>query len=75
MEKEKEEISLEELVDRERAALGPNTTKVTLETFLAWKKRKLKEKEEKEKKEADKKKKDFNAGRNLGVIVVSYCYF
>ncbi|ROT64472.1 putative zinc finger CCCH domain-containing protein 15-like [Penaeus vannamei] len=66
MEKEKEEISLEELVDRERAALGPNTTKVTLETFLAWKKRKLKEKEEKEKKEADKKKKDFNAGRNLG---------
>ncbi|XP_037804474.1 zinc finger CCCH domain-containing protein 15 homolog isoform X1 [Penaeus monodon] len=67
MEKEKEEISLEELVDRERAALGPNTTKVTLETFLAWKKRKLKEKEEKEKKEADKKKKDFNAGRNLGL--------
>ena len=26
-------ISLEDLIERERAALGPNQTKITLETF------------------------------------------
>lgn len=33
-------VSMEMLVERERASLGKNTTKVTLETFLAWKKTK-----------------------------------
>ncbi|XP_066958801.1 zinc finger CCCH domain-containing protein 15 homolog [Macrobrachium rosenbergii] len=62
-----DQISLEDLIERERAALGSNTTKVTLETFLAWKKRKLKEKEEQEKKDSDKKKKDYNMGRDVGL--------
>lgn len=37
----RDEISLEDLIEKERAALGPKQTKVTLETFLAWKKRKI----------------------------------
>lgn len=73
MEKQKEEISLEDLVERERAALGHNTTKVTLETFLAWKKRKLKEKQEKEKKESEKKKKDYSSGKDHGVSEKEGC--
>lgn len=40
----KNEISLVDLIERERAALGSNQTKITLETFIAWKKRKLQEK-------------------------------
>lgn len=67
MEKQKEDISLEDLVERDRAALGTNTTRVTLETFLAWKKRKLKEKEDKLKKESEKKKKDYHAGKDFGL--------
>ncbi|XP_045598584.2 zinc finger CCCH domain-containing protein 15 homolog [Procambarus clarkii] len=67
MDKQKEEISLEDLVERERAALGHNTTRVTLETFLAWKKRKLKEREEQEKRESDKRKKDFHSGKDFGL--------
>ncbi|KAK2722582.1 zinc finger CCCH domain-containing protein 15 homolog [Artemia franciscana] len=63
----KDELSIEELVERERANLGLKQTKVTLETFLAWKKRKLKEKEEKTKKESDKKKAEYKAGRNVGL--------
>ncbi|XP_071523738.1 zinc finger CCCH domain-containing protein 15 homolog [Panulirus ornatus] len=67
MEKMKEDISLEDLVERERAALGSNTTRVTLETFLAWKKRKLKEKQDQEKKDSEKKKKDYHAGKDFGL--------
>lgn len=67
MDKQKEEISLEDLVERERAALGHNTTRVTLETFLAWKKRKLKEKEDLERKDSEKKKKDFHSGKDFGL--------
>ncbi|TNM99435.1 hypothetical protein fugu_012468 [Takifugu bimaculatus] len=43
-EEKEEEISLEELIENERAALGHNVTRITLETFLAWKKRKKQEK-------------------------------
>uniref|UniRef100_A0A3P9NAY8 Zinc finger CCCH domain-containing protein 15 n=1 Tax=Poecilia reticulata TaxID=8081 RepID=A0A3P9NAY8_POERE len=43
-EEKEEEISLEELIESERAALGVNVTRITLETFLAWKKRKRQEK-------------------------------
>jgi hypothetical protein len=38
------QMTLEELVESERAALGTALTPVTLETFMAWKKRKLTEK-------------------------------
>ena len=38
---DKDEISLEELIEEERAKLGTNLTKITLETFTTWKKRKV----------------------------------
>lgn len=44
--KNSNELSMEMLVEKERASLGKNVTKVTLETFLAWKKRKIVEKKE-----------------------------
>lgn len=37
----KSDISLEDLIEKERAALGVNQTRITLDTFLAWKKRKI----------------------------------
>ncbi|XP_030642965.1 zinc finger CCCH domain-containing protein 15 isoform X2 [Chanos chanos] len=66
-EKEEEEISLEELIENERAALGPNVTRITLATFLAWKKRKRQEKITKAEQDMEKKKADFKAGKALGV--------
>nr|CAG4636461.1 EOG090X0C5B [Eubosmina coregoni]SVE70024.1 EOG090X0C5B [Eubosmina coregoni] len=66
-EDKKDEISLEDLIEKERAALGPNQTKVTLETFLAWKKRKLREREETSNKENNRKKAEFKAGRHVGI--------
>ncbi|PSN43922.1 Zinc finger CCCH domain-containing protein 15, partial [Blattella germanica] len=72
-EDKKEEISLEDLIERERAALGSNLTKVTLESFLAWKKRKVKEKKDAALKEEEKKRNDFKAGRQVGVRI--YYYF
>lgn len=70
--KKKEEIgdklTLEDLVEKERASLSSkNLTKVTLESFLKWKERKRKEKIAKHKADQDKKKADFKAGRALGV--------
>lgn len=62
----KEEISLEELIDIERKRLGPNTTKVTLETFMVWKNKKITEKKEALIQSTKKKKKDFKQGRLLG---------
>ena len=47
--------------------MGVNQTKVTLESFLAWKKRKLQEKRDREQKDEDKKRKDFREGRALGL--------
>lgn len=44
--KNSNELSMEMLVEKERASLGKNVTKVTLESFLAWKKRKIVEKKE-----------------------------
>lgn len=64
----KEEISFEEFIETERAKLGGNLTKLTLETFLEWKKRKLKEKKEKFEMEQAKKKDDFKAGRIVGKV-------
>lgn len=61
------EISLEDLIEKERAALGPKQTKVTLETFLAWKKRKIQEKIDQAKKDEDKKRSDYKAGKQVGL--------
>ncbi|RZB41643.1 zinc finger CCCH domain-containing protein 15 -like [Asbolus verrucosus] len=61
------EISLEDLIEKERAALGPNQTKVTLDSFLAWKKRKIQEKKDAATKEEEKKRMDFKAGRQVGL--------
>ncbi|XP_043105478.1 zinc finger CCCH domain-containing protein 15 [Puntigrus tetrazona] len=62
-----EEISLEDLIETERAALGANVTRITLETFLAWKKRKRQEKLAKAEQDMERKKADFKAGRAFGV--------
>uniref|UniRef100_A0A182YN66 Zinc finger CCCH domain-containing protein 15 n=1 Tax=Anopheles stephensi TaxID=30069 RepID=A0A182YN66_ANOST len=66
-ESQKEEISLVDLIERERAALGPSQTRVTLESFLAWKKRKIQEKKDRLQKEEERKLKDFKAGRQNGL--------
>uniref|UniRef100_A0A8D0L822 Zinc finger CCCH domain-containing protein 15 n=1 Tax=Sphenodon punctatus TaxID=8508 RepID=A0A8D0L822_SPHPU len=64
-EEKEEEISLEDLIERERAALGPNVTKITLESFLAWKKRKRQEKINKIEQDMERRKADFKAGKAL----------
>ncbi|XP_014231950.1 zinc finger CCCH domain-containing protein 15 homolog [Trichogramma pretiosum] len=66
-EDKKDEISLEDLIEKERANLGPNQTKITLETFIAWKKRKLQEKQQKAVKDEEKKRSDYKAGRQVGI--------
>jgi len=50
-------------------------TKITLETFLAWKKRKLKEKEEQAIKDEEKKRNDYKAGRQVGISGREMFYF
>ena len=60
-------ITIEELVETERAQLGCNLTKITLESFMEWKKCKVAEKKEALAKVLAKKKSDFKAGRALGV--------
>lgn len=65
---QKETISLEDLIESERAALGSNVTKVTLDSFLAWKKRKVEEKKQQLVKDEEKKRTDFvKHGRLLGL--------
>ncbi|KAH8401315.1 hypothetical protein KR009_004488 [Drosophila setifemur] len=61
------EISLVDLIEKERAALGPHQTRVTLESFLAWKKRKLAEKKAKMVAEEERKKNDFSKGKQFGI--------
>jgi hypothetical protein len=64
-----DEISLEELIESKRAELSSRNdlTKVTLETFVLWKKRKLKEKSDKEKKDKEKRKDKYKAGLTVGL--------
>lgn len=52
----------------QRAALGANVTKITLESFLAWKKRKRQEKINKAEQDMERRKADFKAGKALVVI-------
>ncbi|KAF0295082.1 Zinc finger CCCH domain-containing protein 15 [Amphibalanus amphitrite] len=63
----KDEITIEELVEKERAALGSNLTKITYTTFLAWKKRKLAERKKEESKKQAKKKNDAKSGKSGGL--------
>jgi len=68
IEKENQAISIEELIEKERATLDSSKlTKVTLETFVAWKKKKLKEKKDSEKKELAKKAQKLKAGNTGGL--------
>jgi hypothetical protein len=55
------------LVEIERAKLGFDLTKITLESFLEWKKKKIREKQDKDQKENDRKKAEFKAGKNVGL--------
>ncbi len=59
---EEDELSLEMLIEKERASLGSNVTKITLESFLAWKVRKIKEKKDERVKQDEKKRTDFKLG-------------
>ncbi|CAI9591742.1 unnamed protein product [Staurois parvus] len=65
--RKRDEISLEDLIEKERAALGPNVTRITLESFLAWKKRKREERIVRAEEEMEKRKADFKAGKSLGI--------
>ncbi|KAG8432815.1 hypothetical protein GDO86_017167 [Hymenochirus boettgeri] len=66
-EEKDEEISLEDLIEKERAALGPNVARITLESFLAWKKRKRQDRIIKSEEEMERRKADFKAGKSLGI--------
>lgn len=62
------QISLEELIEKERAALSSkNLTKITLQSFVAWKKRKLRERKQKAEEEEKDKKDKIKAGKALGM--------
>ena len=63
----KDDITIEELVEIERAKLDYNLPKITLESFLEWKRKKIKERTEKDQKETDRKKAEYKAGRNIGL--------
>lgn len=63
----KEEISIEDLVERERAALGFDLPKITLTSFMAWKKKRIEERRMKAAADAEKKKADLKDGKNVTV--------
>merc|ERR1711937_811045 len=63
----KNQISLEDLIERERAALGPNQTKITLETFSVWKAKKKAEKKAARDKDIKEKTKKAKAGQVKGL--------
>ncbi|XP_067933855.1 zinc finger CCCH domain-containing protein 15-like [Watersipora subatra] len=67
MEEQKESITLEDLIERERAKLEGNQPKITLESFLAWKTKKRNERIKKDKAANEKKKADFKQGKMFGV--------
>lgn len=62
-----DEITLEDLIEKERAALGSNLTKITFETFCAWKKRKLLERQRERAKEEKRKRTELKAGKDTGL--------
>ncbi|KAH7979601.1 hypothetical protein HPB49_010063 [Dermacentor silvarum] len=50
-----------------QAKIGGNLPRITLESFLAWKKAKIREKQDTEQKERDRKRDEFKAGRSIGL--------
>ncbi|ESO96218.1 hypothetical protein LOTGIDRAFT_227129 [Lottia gigantea] len=66
-EDKEDEISIEELIEKERAMLGDDTTKVTLESFLKWKERKRREKREAREKDEKEKKNAYKQGKLSGI--------
>jgi len=61
-------ITIEDLIEKERAALSSNNlTKVTIQTFIAWKKKKIKEKKMAEKEEENKRRNDMKSGKMGGL--------
>ncbi|CAI5439500.1 unnamed protein product [Caenorhabditis angaria] len=63
-----DEISIEELVEKERAALSSkDLTKLTLQTFIAWKKKKLRERKQKEEDDIKAKKEKIKSGKSNGM--------
>jgi len=65
-----EETSIEELIEQKRSELSAQTkalTPVNLQTFVAWKKRKLREKADAEKKNNEDKKKKMKSGVTVGM--------
>ncbi|XP_030832320.1 zinc finger CCCH domain-containing protein 15 [Strongylocentrotus purpuratus] len=69
MEEQEEDskISLEELIEDERNKLTGNLTKINLQTFMQWKKRKIAEKVEKLEADQNKKRNELKQGKSLGV--------
>lgn len=63
----KQFLALISLFTWQRAALGPNVTKITLECFIAWKRRKRQEKLDKAEQDMERRKADFKAGKALVV--------
>ena len=69
-EEKKEETSIEELIEQKRSELSAQNkslTPVNLQTFVAWKKRKLREKADQEKKDRESKKKKMKDGLTVGM--------
>lgn len=60
-------IAMEELVEVERAKLPHDLPRLTLETFLQWKKRKIEERKTEKAKQDATKKAEYQAGRNIGL--------
>lgn len=73
-ENKENETSLEDWIETERHKLSEKhatLTKVTIETFVAWKKRKIQERKDEKKKMEEKKLRDFKAGNKIGVSKLS----
>jgi hypothetical protein len=60
-------IAMEELVEVERAKLPHDLPKLTLESFMEWKKRKIEERKAKAAEQEATKKAEFKAGRHIGL--------
>jgi len=66
-EEKKDEISIEELVEIERANLPFTLTKINLESFLEWKKRRVQGKKAAALQAEAHKKAEMKAGRSIGL--------
>lgn len=67
---ESDKVSIEELIEQKRIELNAQSktlTPVNLQTFVAWKKRKLREKAEAEAKNNEDKKKKMKSGVHVGM--------